>query len=274
MFTKNAIHKYMDYDEQPAKALDLQSIRQACCFDPRWMFTILWRTWIVLHICLMLPKTKQQSKVLQSDNSYHKEFALVKGAEPFLQHDRDLLQDSQLWEVLVFQLPRKLCDIHMNKRATMLGSHLPQLQGTNWDWQFWGQTYKMPRDVNIAPFHQRMRVQQTRNESSLNDSIKLCLRSALFVYKQTHNHKTLLYEKVTIFYRFPEENERNRRENVGQNPITPSDFGNPTKVIQVIPSSKVPKSPVLWKEGSEVRLLWDRPRAQLVPMIWKTHKQP
>lgn len=47
--------------EQSAKPLDLQPIRQACCFDPRWMFTILWRTCVVLHICPMFPKTKQSA---------------------------------------------------------------------------------------------------------------------------------------------------------------------------------------------------------------------
>ena len=92
--------------------------------------------------------------------------------------------------------------------------------------------------MNIAPFHQRMRVQQTRNESSLNDSIKLCFRSALFVYKQTHNHKTLSYEKVTIFYRFPEQNERNRRENV------PRPQPDPTKSFKEIsPSDPFLQSP-------------------------------
>lgn len=143
-------------------------------------------------------------------------------------------------EVLVFHLPRKLSDIHMNKGTTMLGSHLPQLQGTKWE----GQTYKMPRDVNIAPFHQRMRVQQTRNESSLNDSISSCFRSALFVYKQTHNHKTLSYEKVTIFYRFQRKmNEIGEKMYQGQNPKTRSH-----QVILEIPPksfkwSLPPKSP-------------------------------
>ena len=230
MFTKNAIHKYMDYDEQHAKSLDLQSIRQACCFDPRWMFTILWRTWIVLHICLMFPKTKQQSKVLQSDNSYHKEFALVKGAEPFLQHDRDLLQDSQLWEVFVFQLPRKL----RNKVTSTWTKEQPC-----------GAISSSCKEQSERVKH-RCHVMWT-----LPLSIKECESSKqgmshlwmilsnyasdrpLFVYKQTHNHKTLSYEKVTIFYRFQRKmNEIGEKMYQGQN--KPSHQAIPRNRFQVI----------------------------------------